>query len=665
MLKESDLDTFVGLVRRVESEAVQLPASPPDAILLAERNSENLLYHNEYTRLWRSLGIACIADGLPESYYWIFDTIVRGFSNKDRRYLPVTYSEEWLRAILWAKTKILSSATNSLRDRGKERIFHVGSACQSLRHRGYHIDIRTNGPYLSPDTRREITEDIDSLIAEMGGIDAARQLCVFVGKTGKVHDGMWLLGNLTGSYGNQPDPALPVGWLLSISLRHIHRKQSTANPADTWKSITRLAIDFAASMDCQRYNMYDGHSLEASDFLTALQESLMWRELFTLPQIPPLALTTLRDSFSQIQWPDGTTALQRDVDGLFCELKALLDSLTASCLTVIPLTDARSSFPLLWQHARARPGAVNSNYLDPFGTQPRDHDRFVFFETNDDQIVVLPPALAMAAGCEAIFRLVWRQAGDAASDIVGKTIEKSVSIACSKHPTSIWENVCYQADGTNLEIDAAVRDGQEIVLFETKAKSLSSVSRTGDMMAFIEDYTMSFMALLRQLVRHEHNIKRGLTPLTHNDERSDALAITKVAVSPLSFGPSSDHIMAGSLFCSIAEAQLSSVDGKAEHVQILDAFNKKVEQIMKDIVRVAPYREGQVDLLPYMLNVFWFDLGQLLYTLHRGRSVVDGLSALRPLTFSTRDFWTEAALADLKGLTKSKWWPPCGNNPNG
>lgn len=664
MLKESDLDTFVGLVRRVESEAVQLPASPPDAILLAKRSSENLLYRSEFTRLWRSLGIACIADDLPESYYWILDTIVREFSNLDRRYLPVTHSEEWLRAIRWAKTKILSSATDSLRDNGKERLFHVGTACQRLRHRGYQVDIKTHGPHLSPETRKKISEDIDSLIAEMGGIDAAQQLCAFVSRAGKVHDGMWLLGNLTSSYGNAPDPALPVGWLLSISLRHVHRIQSTANPADTWESITRLAIDFAASMDCQRYNMFDGHSLETPNFLPALQESLVWRELFTLPQIPPLALTTLRDSFSQIQWPDGTTVLRHDVDTLFHELETLLVSLSASCLTVIPLTDARSSFPLLWQHARARPGAVNPNYIDPFGTEPRDHDRFVFFETNDDQIVVLHPALTMAAGCEAIFRLVWRQAGDAASDIVGNTIEKSVSIACRKHPIPVREKVCYQADGTDLEIDIAVRDGQEIVLFETKAKSLRTVSRTGDMMAFIEDYTMSFMALLRQLVRHEHNIKRGLTPLTHNDEKSDALAITKVAVSPLSYGPSSDHIMAGSLFRSIAEARLSSIDGKAKNVQILDAFNKKVEQIMEDILRVAPYREDQVDLFAYMHGVFWFDLGQLLYTLQRGRSVLDGLSALRPFTFSTRDFWTEAAFADRQGLTKSEWTPPLGYVPN-
>ena len=61
-----------------------------------------------------------------------------------------------------------------------------------------------------------------------------------------------------------------------------------------------------------------------------------------------------------------------------------------------------------------------------------------------------------------------------------------------------------------------------------------------------------------------------------------------------------------------------------------------------------------------MMRVCWFDLGQLLYVLHRGHSVIDAVSALLHLTFSTRDFWTEAALADRQTLTKSKWQPDSG-----
>ena len=119
---------------------------------------------------------------------------------------------------------------------------------------------------------------------------------------------------------------------------------------------------------------------------------------------------------------------------------------------------------------------------------------------------MLPASLTAAADCEAIFRLIWAEAGlTAAGEIVGDTIEKSVALACRAHSARVHEEVLYCADGVNLEIDVAVCDGQKIVLFETKAKSLTSVSRTGDMLAFIDDYTQSFLALLRQLVRHDLN----------------------------------------------------------------------------------------------------------------------------------------------------------------
>ena len=665
MLHNSDLDTFVELVRCAEREATPLPGTSPDSTLRADSNSDDLLYQSEYARLMRSLKIAWAAGDVSESSHKILDVIVQNLSAEARCYLPLTYSEEWLSAIRWAIPRTGQSAVDFFLYRGEGRLFHVGTACLRLRERGYSVHIGALGPYLDDDTRREIAEHIDSLIAQIGGVLAVQQICEIIGKTGRVHDGMWLLGNLIGSLDRPLKPAIPVGWLLSIALRHIHRKQSTDNPAEAWKEAEKLAVDFAASMDCQRYDQFDGMFLHAPDFFPVLGESLKWRELFTLPQVPPWVLTTLRDAFSQIEWPDGLDDLRSDVDRLFGELNILLENLSVDRLTAIPQPHARSAFPLLWHHARACQGAANAEYLDPFGTHARNHERIVFFEADDDHVVVLPPAMATAAACEVIFRLVWTNAGSVASDIVGDTIEKSVAIACGAHTTCVSEGVSYHgADGAKLEIDVAVRNDQEVVLFETKAKSLTSASRTGDIMAFIDDYTKSFLALLRQLVRHEHNLKRGMMPMTRTDEDLDALCITKIAVSPLCYGPASDHALAGSLFRSISYARFGSVEEKPEHVRILDEFNQKVEQIVTDIGRVASDEEGQIDLFRYMHYVFWLDLGQLLYALHRGRSVVDGLSALRHLTFSTHDFWTEAACADQLGLTENKWWPLSDSQPN-
>ena len=108
---------------------------------------------------------------------------------------------------------------------------------------------------------------------------------------------------------------------------------------------------------------------------------------------------------------------------------------------------------------------------------------------------------------------------------------------------------------------------------------------------------------------------------------------------------------------AIADARLDSVDGDPHRVRILETFNKSVERSIGTIDRIAPRQDGKVDMVGYLMRVSWLDLGQLLYALHRGRSLTGSLSALRHLTFGTRDFWTEAALADRQGLTESNWHP--------
>ena len=500
MLKESDLQDFVRLVRHVEREPTRGAAAHPDTILRVSAQSTRLLHRNEYARLYRSLRIASAAGDVSPLAPELLYVIVQSLATDNRCYLSVTYNEAWLSAIRWAILQA-SQTTDSLRSQRIDRQFHVGRACQRLRAKGYLVHIGAFGPRLDDETCTAIAHRVDSLIARIGGIAVVQEICRLVSATDNIHDGMWLLGNKTGNYARVPDPALPIGWLLAVALRHIHLRSSTANPAAAWKSATELATDFAASMDCQRYNHFDGLNLDACDFLQSLQESLAWRELFTRPQMPPAALSTIRRAFSQIAWPKGTDGLRREVDGIFAELDGLMARLADNCLTVISACAARTTFPRLWRHARGIPGAVNPNYLHPFGAHPCNHEQFVFFQSDDDHVWGLPSAFTAAAGCEAAFRLVWTDAGRSGCDIVGDTIEKAVAIGCRAHTSHVHEGLVYREGKTRLEIDVAVRDGQQLVVFEAKAKQLTSRARTGDMMALLSDYTNSFLALLRSLLK--------------------------------------------------------------------------------------------------------------------------------------------------------------------
>ena len=652
MLHDSDLHTFVELVKRAKCSANSSTGQRPSSTLRVEKDSSDLLHRNEYYQLIQSLRIACAAGDISDSPHRILYTISQDFSADDFCYLPLTYSQPWLEAIHWAKS---NPQDRSLHD-GQDRQIVVGTACQALRDQGYEVHIGAHGPRIDDSVRAKIVQRIDKLIALLGGRNVINQLSRIICETGRVYDGIWLFGNRPAKIGQQLKPAVPLGWLLSIALRHIHVKPSTDNPVDAWNAAVRLAINFAASMDCQRYNPFDGLSLHATDFFRALGASLTWRELFTLPQVPPSVLPTIRNAFAEIKWPPGYDELRMDVDRLFRELIHLLSCLSNTHLSRIAQSSARSDYPKLWSCAHA--SRTNIRYLDPFGTHPRNHDRFVFFEAADDCMVVLPRAMTAAAGCEAIFRLVWKVAGNQAGDIVGATVTKAVASACRRHTTRVLENKYYRtANGTRLELDVAVLTDQQIVLFETKAKSLTSRARIGDMMTFINDYTKSFMSMLRQLVRHEHNIRLGLTPFNSSDENPQSLQIKKVAVSPLSYGPVSDNVLARSLIGSIYGARFDSVGGNENHVKILAALNASIDQIKQDIEQVAPRKDGYTDLFRYMRHVYWFDLGQLLYVLQRGCSLVDGVFALGHLTAFTRDFWTEAALAEKYSLTKSKWHP--------
>lgn len=658
MLKNEDLESFVELVNHAKlSREVDSPRKP-DIVLMGTKQSDRLLHRNELRQLKSSLTIASVAGDVHKCVLGIMRTITENLTNPNICYLPLSASKEWKEAIRWAITNPAANHFASLPFEGNGRQFAVGSACRALRDKGYEIEIGALGPGIASVTRAQIGKRVDKLISQMGGKHALGLLCHYISQHGKIRGGVWLLGNVHTRVHRKLNPEIPIGWLLGIALRHIHCPPQVDDPAQAWGAAVDCATELAATTDCQSYNPYDGVSLDVRDFLSVFEESLAWRELFMLPQVPTLVLPIVREAFNQINWPKNTSILARNVDGMLGELCRLLKHVNEHQWLEISQSQARKNFPLLWKYARGKRGYVNANFLDPFDTNSRNSDEFVFFESVNDSAVVLPSPLNASNGLTAIFTRIWRKAGQTTgANIVGNVVEKAIAVACRAHRTQVCEHVRYDAGGQEFEVDVAVREGQELVLFESKAKSLTRKSRTGDIVAFIDDYTKSFLALLTQLVRHDQHIKCGLTPLTRDEEDAAALRVRKVAVSPLSYGPVADNVLLNSVTIAISRARLDSVDGNPDYKKVFDAFNKKVELILEDVLKIAPNRDGEMEMYRYLMDVCWFDLGQLLYALHRGRSVVRGVSALRHLTFSTRDYWTEAALADRQDLTSTNWHP--------
>ena len=662
MLPDSALDTFVALLRKAEETGTLQTAEPPESALRGEAGSANLLYRAEFTQLWRSLKITCAAGDTSAIAVQVFDKIIRQLTEEERCYVPLTCSDAWIKAIQWALPRIEFSDSIV-----SDRQLQVGRACQRLRRRGYHVSISARGPHLDDETQAEIAQRISFLILQAGGAKVAHQICASVRQTNNLHDGLWLLGNRVASIGNTFPPAVPIGWLFSLAIRHIHRQPSSRKFQATLRTAVSLATDAAACLDCQRYNQFDEMDLHATDFLRVLGESLTWREVFSLPQVPPWTLNTLRQALSNIRWPNGAEELRHEVDRSFAEVENLLSASSYDCLTKIPQQRAREQYPTLWRQGRAEPGEANADYLGPLEASKRNHEKFVFLGTADGDAYILPRAMTAAAACEVIFGRILSAIPEKAPQIIGATIETSVFLACQGKADRFYQNEGYRAaDGKHLEIDVATRTGHQIVLFETKSKSLTRTSRSGDMVEFLSDYTKSYLSLLKQLVRHDRHLKNGSTPLTEDGENLDTISVMKVAVSPLSYGPASDKVLANTLMRSIAHARLISTDTEPKRDRILDEFNKALDEITSELTEAGTAENDGIDLFRYMLGVMWLDLGEVLYVLDRGLTVEKGLSALKHLTFGTRDFWTEAAFADRQKITAGNWRsleafkPTCG-----
>jgi hypothetical protein len=647
MLQESDLQNFLDALKASDDPSIA-PAQP--ASILA---SDDGLFSQEIWRLVCSLQIAAAAGDVPQLAPAVAQIILDDV--KAVRCAHFSQPAKWIQAIAWARAQpALANPATLTAPLGREREVIVGGACRRLRARRYKITIGAYGPQIEEQSRRQIVQSAENLVGLLGGLETANQLLRVLNDAKLHHDGMWLFGETVPGIHQSKHPMIPVGWLFSLGLRFFNRQGNASKPAVAWKSLVDLATDFAAAHDCQRYNQYAGMNVHASQVHRALAESTLWREFFSLPQMPPQALRQVLDALEGILTPADEAQLGFAARPFFKELDQLINWSANDRLSLHPSAVIAQALPLL-HRLTGGAKAVNVEYGDPLAASERTQDRTLLFSRGKDHVVTLPRALLAPAACELIFRQIWEKLGKRAETITKDTLEHAIVSACQGKAPKVLGNEEYHIGKNRYEIDAATRDGDKIVLIETKGKSLTAQSRSGDMFAFFSDYSDSFLRMLSQLVRHEVHLRQGLTPLTTTGEKVDDLRPVKVAVSPLSYGPVSDKMLSSSLLRSFFGAKLNPITPDSKNQKTLDKLHERVDHILKDMLIVAPQRDGAPQIVPYLIDVFWLDLGQLLYILKRAHTVWDAFSPLKHITFSSRDFWMELANVDRRGLTKGKW----------
>lgn len=652
MLAAQDFDDFLSLYKSAMSDEMG-SVEPPDALSCADGR----LTAQHLWRLSRAYDIAHQLGEAPAEVAHCARALSRSMA--DDRYADFTATVPWQNAIRWAVQRLPEMEDRSVLRGGLARQSMVAIATARLRRKGHAIPLASYGPNVSIQTVQNIGRGLDALAQLLGGQYVINEVFSALARSNRLYDGIWLFGDCVPNVVGSKSPSMPWAYLISLGLKHAGLKGIARKPEVAWETLKQDATDLAAVLDCERYSQFDGMSLDASEFIPSILESLTWRETFTLPQVPDIVLPVLVEAFSAVLRAKGQDTLSSELGGYFSEIKQLERLTAKETASRLPSRLVESDFPLLLKAASAAPGQVNRGYLSPLDANKRTQDRTIFFGTKAGDYLVLNHSFIAAAACEVIFGKLFASGlkSGLISEIQGALFEQSIAIACRRKGLTPQCNVSYSILGENFEVDVAAQVPGEFILFETKAKMLTRDARGLNVAAFLSDYASSYLALAKQLLRHEAHLRAGHIPQLQFPGGETRTHVTKVAVSPLSYGPVNDKVLSINLVRAMAGLQLSTALEDGQTKKGVAAYNSEKAEVLSWIEHLHEGRAEEIEVQEFLYNLFWLDLGQLIYAIDRATTISSAVSPLRHMTFSTRDFWTEIAQSDRSGLLRGKWRP--------
>lgn len=651
MLAHKDLARFVTLFEEAEQLNACASTQPISDLLGCE---EGGLTHSDFFCLCKSLKIAAVAGDIPSSVAKVADYIRRHV--RLDRYVHLSSSKSWTDAISVAQDTIRTEDNTAYSSSIVEREDNVGHACSFLRRAGYSLTIDAFGCQIDEQSHREIIKRIETLVSIVGGLECLTQIFRILSEQERYHDGFWLFGDRIPSVTEVKTPTLPFAWLARLALQNLSKSKPARKPDVAWKNLTDLATQFAACCDFERYSKYENFDVQPSDLGFLFARSAGWQQLFMLKQMPAKALNlitrALKERLDYADWQ----VLCRNTDALLSELRSLVARCPEDKLSIIDRNDAMRAFPLICEEA-AKIGSFGK-FTDPFDQKALSHENRLLFPVHEDKVLMLPRSLAAAAAATFLIELIWRKLESKnAEKVVGDVFERVVEQACIGKAASVFRDLNYQSSKTPFQIDVATVCGNDVHVFEVKAKALTKSARSGNTITFLTDYAGSYLSILKQLVRHEAHFRAGvaMSPISVASPKNSG--VTKIAISPLSFGPIGDRILANGIVSSLSRAKLAPIVPDKQSEKTLASLSEMSRKILLQIDKFAVRKNDAIDLHAYMINVFWLDIGELIYILSRADSVTNALAPLKHVTFSSRDIWTEIANAERSKLTEKYWNP--------
>ena len=644
MLKPEDHQTYIELFESRHNEVDDAHLE----ILSILQTDDKISFGTEFSQLAKMLSISAHAGEVNMLAAQTAKVIYQEVRSSNLCDLRKTASRR--KAILRAEA-ILES--RSYTEKFPDREIAVAGAYKRLKEAKRKLSINALGIYWDDQSLKDASNQLNSHIQLLGGTVTLAQIGRMFDETNNIYDKIWLCGESNLGLNQPKEPAIPFGWLQALALKHTASKNKPRKPEVLWNNIVTSSRDIAATFDCQRYSRFDGMmGINQADFTRAIYQTLCWRELFTIQQMPQECLPYLYKAFLIELKIAGENEAISFIKKIWKEYDNLRSRLEAARPSLFNIKTIEEIFPTLLLHSKEAGDAVNPNFVVPMNGTVRNDSSIMFYRAPKGKLLCCPLSRSNTVFLTIIFTKMWKMLKDPSKTLSNIT-EKSLALVSDTKADAIYPSEKYKIGKDTFEFDLATQTGSEISIIEIKNKSLTRQSESGDGLSFLDDLSKSIFPLIFQLARHEKHIREELTPL-NSAFPDNELSITKIAVSTLTYGSVTDNLFLKSIFVALSGVKLSAIE--KENEKTVKEFNKQYQKALTKVLEVSDKNdEGLYELNPFFFRTRWVDLGQLTYLLDRSNDVSNALRPIRHLTFSSRDMWNEIAYADRGGFASGVW----------
>ncbi|QCI98808.1 hypothetical protein [Agrobacterium larrymoorei] len=645
---------YIGKLPPVDSS---LPSTGNDEARTARDNVKNLLYC-EFDRGWpidalfRLLKIAEAAFCAKKLHrdqlqiLWeLWETL------RDSEYIiELAKTEQWSQAF----DQILIHMQGSSFRRGvqvSDRQRFLGEALLKLAHKGFPFRIDGRGASLTKRSYKDVCNLIEKKIKRAGGEHAANALLGLMKKSGRIEDGTLLHARMPTTLYSKTRSGTPWHYIYSLALKHV-ASPTARNPEPVLEAMESLAVAMAATLDVEPHSSYENLSLSRMSFTGFMFETVIYDELFAIPQWQPKIseplLTLWIDSLEAegCEFPIASAAdwklLGKQI--LKCALEYRL-SIADERILKAAQSSKEASRALLKAISSPASG-VNQSYKTPSDTQHRSATNFPILRASYNRLLIQPRAVVGRAFVECIYSEMRKAQVPDLENIMGRALERlalkifesagmPVSVSGKKYRNAIRDEI--------LEADLVFETGEKIFLVECTKKPLTNRARSGHTLDGLRDFSGSFLKLLQQLAQHEAHLRKvGMIEFEDGQVvRLGGRSVEKVALNLFDHGSLQNRDMTMSFIEALSNTYMTSSVPEAQ--KILTDVNKRlkfINQALNEIVSsYAPANER--GLFDFAMSTWWLSVDQLHYLAFKEGNLWKTMERIRHMTARSGDIFYE------------------------